>query len=64
MLKAKQQQKCAPKLAESRLTRLPLQVLLQGLILGLASMILCQQLLEDTGLKLVDALRIQRNYFQ
>jgi hypothetical protein len=28
-----------------------------GLILGLANTILCQQLAEDAGLKLVDALR-------
>jgi hypothetical protein len=64
MLKTRQQQKCTPKSEESRLTQQLLQVLLQGLILGLAGTILRQQLLEDVGLKLVTALRIQRSDFQ
>jgi hypothetical protein len=64
MLKTRQQQKGTPKSEESRLTRQLLQVLLQGLILGLAGMILHQQLLEDVGPKLVNALRIQRSDFQ
>jgi hypothetical protein len=40
MLKTRQQQKGTPKSEESRLTRQLLQVLLQGLILGLAGTIL------------------------
>jgi hypothetical protein len=51
-------QKEEPMRAEgAELTRHSLQVPLQGLVLGLASVVLCEQLLEDVGLKLVDTLK-------
>jgi hypothetical protein len=45
------------KAKESSLTRQLLQLLLQGLVLGLACMILRQQFVEDAGLKLINTLR-------
>jgi hypothetical protein len=42
---------------ESRLTRQLLQLLLQGLVLGLACTILRQQFVEDAGPKLINTLR-------